>query len=72
MYDLKITNGLDVDGNGTEGIKTNIGIKDGMIVEVGECAENSTKTISAKDHIVTPGFIDLHTHYAARLAGMKN
>ena len=68
MYDLKITDGLVVDGNGTEGIKTNIGIKDGMIVEVGECAENSTKTISAKDHIVTPGFIDLHTHYDGQIS----
>ena len=68
MYDLKITDGLVFDGNGDEGRKVNIGIKDGLIIEIGECAADSTKTISAKDHIVTPGFIDLHTHYDGQIS----
>ena len=68
MYDLKITDGLVFDGSGNEGIKTNIAIKNGLIVEIGECAEDAAQTLSAKGHIVTPGFIDLHTHYDGQIS----
>ncbi len=68
MFDLKITNGLVFDGNGSEGEVASIGIKDGYIVEIGECSGNALKTISAKNHIVTPGFIDLHTHYDGQIS----
>ena len=68
MYDLIITDGLVFDGNGGEGVKTHIAIKDGLIVEVGECTGDAARTISAKGHIVTPGFIDLHTHYDGQIS----
>ena len=68
MYDLKITDGLVFDGNGVEGVKTNIAIKDGLIVEIGDCSGEAAKTLSAKHHIVTPGFIDLHTHYDGQIS----
>ena len=68
MFDLKIIDGLVFDGNGEDGTLINIGIKDGVIVEIGECSEEAVKTISAKDHIVTPGFIDLHTHYDGQIS----
>ncbi len=68
MYDLKITDGLVFDGNGEGGVKTNIAIKEGLIVEIGDCAGEAAKTMSAQGHIVTPGFIDLHTHYDGQIS----
>jgi len=68
MYDIKITDGLVFGGNGDDGVQTNIAIKDGLIVEIGECAGDAVQTISAKGHIVTPGFIDLHTHYDGQIS----
>ena len=68
MYDLRITDGLVFDGNGSNGVKTNIAIKNGMIVEIGDCIGEASKTMSAKGHIVTPGFIDLHTHYDGQIS----
>jgi len=54
MYDLKITDGLV--------------FEDGLIVKIGDCAGAAAQTISAKGHIVTPGFIDLHTHYDGQVS----
>ena len=68
MYDLKITDGLVFDGNGGDGLIANVAIKDGIIVEIGNCAGEAVKTISAQGHIVTPGFIDLHTHYDGQIS----
>jgi len=68
MYDLKITDGLLFDGEGTDGVHTNIAIKDGLIVDIGPCTSPAAKTLSAKGHIVTPGFIDLHTHYDGQIS----
>ena len=68
MYDFKITDGLVFDGNGGDGVKTNIAIKNGLIIEIGDCVGEASKTISAEGHIVTPGFIDLHTHYDGQIS----
>ena len=68
MYDLKITNGLVFDGNGGDGKTVNIAVKDGIIVAIGECAGAAADTVDAKDCIVTPGFIDLHTHYDGQIS----
>jgi len=68
MYNLKITDGLVFDGSGNEGIRANIAIKDGLIVEIGDCSGEAAQTLSAKGHIVTPGFIDLHTHYDGQIS----
>ncbi len=67
-YDLKITDGLVFDGSGKDGQYVNIAVKDGYIVEIGTCAGKAAQTLNAKGHIVTPGFIDLHTHYAGQVS----
>jgi len=72
-FDVLIQNGLVFDGDGNDGTLTNIGIKDGCIIEIGTCnhensRDSSTKTINADGAIVTPGFIDLHTHYDGQIS----
>ena len=75
MYDLTITGGTVVDGTGDKPVNADIGIKDGKIVEVrrrdgddaglqGEAAQ----TIDATGRIVTPGFVDIHTHYDGQVS----
>ncbi|GIU83047.1 MAG: D-aminoacylase [Acidobacteria bacterium] len=62
-YDLVIINGRIVDGTGNPWFRASIGIKDGRIVKIGKINPSSAKkVIDAKDNIVTPGFIDVHTH----------
>ncbi|MCB1844033.1 MAG: D-aminoacylase, partial [Halioglobus sp.] len=60
-YDLKIENGLVYDGDGNAPVATNVGILDGIIVEIGACDGEAARVIDASGKIVTPGFIDLHT-----------
>ncbi len=68
MYDLKIINGEVHDGEGGESRAVNVAIKDGLIAEIGECQGKAEKVIDATDCIVTPGFIDLHTHYDGQVS----
>lgn len=67
-YDIKIMNGTVYDGTGAEGRQTNIGVRDGEIVEIGPCEEEADKVIDAEGCIVTPGFVDLHTHYDGQIS----
>lgn len=67
-FDLKITGGLIYDGDGGEPTRANIGVKDGMIAEIGACDGAAKNTIDANGAIVTPGFIDLHTHYDGQIS----
>ena len=63
-YDLIITGGKVVDGTGAAPFNADIAISDGVIVNIGQdLGEESTKTIEADGKIVTPGFVDIHTHY---------
>jgi N-acyl-D-aspartate/D-glutamate deacylase len=62
-YDLKISNGKIFDGAGNPPIEADIGIRDGVIIAVGALEEDASRTIDATGQIVTPGFIDVHTHY---------
>lgn len=61
--DLVIRNGLVVDGTGAEPFTADVGIRDGKIVEVGKVSAKGREEIDAKGKLVTPGFVDIHTHY---------
>ena len=63
MYDLVIRNGTIIDGTGTPGKIADLAVRDGKIVEVGKVEEAGKEEFDARGLIVTPGFIDLHTHY---------
>ncbi|MEQ1755110.1 MAG: amidohydrolase family protein [Micropepsaceae bacterium] len=63
MLDLKITGGTVVNGSGGTPFTADIAVKDGRIVSVGKSSEHATRTIDAAGAIVTPGFVDIHTHY---------
>ncbi len=68
MYDLIIQNGSVLDGTGSEAFTADIAVKDGKISEIGQGLTGGKKTINANGCIVTPGFIDLHTHYDGQIS----
>lgn len=65
--DLVIKGGKLVDGTGDEPYSADIGIQDGRIAEIGSCG-TAAETINADGALVTPGFIDLHTHYDGQVS----
>ena len=67
-HDLVIRGGTVVDGSGAKRFTADVGIKDGMIAEVGRITANARRTIDADGLIVSPGFIDGHTHMDAQVA----
>lgn len=62
-YDLVIRNGTIVDGTGGKQFNGDIAVSDGLIVKVGEVEGSAAEEIDATGLIVTPGFVDIHTHY---------
>lgn len=62
-YDLLIRNGTIVDGLGGEPYVGDVAVRDGVICEVGPVAGEAAREIDAGGLLVTPGFVDLHTHY---------
>ncbi|MGK0361592.1 MAG: N-acyl-D-aspartate/D-glutamate deacylase [Bradymonadia bacterium] len=67
-YDLKISGGTIVDGTGAPGYSGDLGIKGGVIIAVGDAPGTAARTIDAQGAIVTPGFVDLHTHYDGQIS----
>ncbi|MFM6950406.1 MAG: N-acyl-D-amino-acid deacylase family protein [Novosphingobium sp.] len=62
-YDLIIRGGTIVDGTGAPRFPGDVAIKDGLIAAVGSVKGDATDEIDATGKIVTPGFVDVHTHY---------
>jgi N-acyl-D-aspartate/D-glutamate deacylase len=66
-YDLVIKNGMIVDGSGMARYRADVGIKAGRIASIGRIAAPADETIDAEGHIVSPGFVDGHTHMDAQI-----
>ena len=65
--DTVIRNGLIVDGTGTEGYQADIAVSGGVISEIGRGLEGR-REIDASGQVVSPGFIDIHTHYDGQIS----
>jgi len=66
MPDLVIRNGTVIDGTGGQPFEADVAISDGKIAAVGQIAAGGTEEIDARGMLVTPGFVDPHTHYDAQ------
>jgi N-acyl-D-aspartate/D-glutamate deacylase len=63
MLDLRIEGATLFDGTGAAPRLADVGVRDGKIVEVGRCTAAATEVIQADGAWLTPGFVDIHTHY---------
>ena len=62
-YDLVVRGGQVFDGEGGEPFSADVAIRDGRIAEIGQVRGRGAEEIDATGLIVTPGFVDIHTHY---------
>ena len=63
MHDLVIRGGTVVDGTGADATTADVAISDGVVTEVGAVDGPATREIDADGLLVTPGWVDVHTHY---------
>jgi N-acyl-D-aspartate/D-glutamate deacylase len=71
MYDIVIENGTVVDGTNREATKADVAIQDGRIAAVGRDLGDAARRIDASGKLVTPGFVDIHTHYDGQVCWDK-
>ncbi len=67
MYDLVIRNGRVVDGTGMPAYSADIALTGNRIMKIGRITEKGRREIDAAGKVVSPGFIDPHTHFDAQL-----
>jgi N-acyl-D-aspartate/D-glutamate deacylase len=70
--DLIIRNGLVVDGTGDQPFQADVAVRGGLIAEVGRVSGSATREIDARGCVVTPGFVDIHTHYDGHIHWENN
>jgi N-acyl-D-aspartate/D-glutamate deacylase len=66
-YDLVIRNGTVVDGSGLGSFRADVGVVGDRIAFVGRILDRGSREIDADGHVVTPGFVDGHTHMDAQV-----
>ena len=67
MHDLVIRNGLVVDGTGAPARQADVAIDDGVVAAIGEVNDLGREKIDADGLLVTPGFVDIHTHFDGQI-----
>ncbi len=67
-YDVVVRGGTVVDGTGRDGYRADVGIRGDRVAALGEVRGSGRREIDAAGSIVTPGFVDIHTHLDAQLA----
>jgi N-acyl-D-aspartate/D-glutamate deacylase len=66
-YDLVIRNGMLVDGSGLPPYRADVGLSGERIAAIGRIGERGGQEIDAEGHIVSPGFVEIHTHMDAQV-----
>lgn len=67
QFDLVVRNGTVADGSGDELQNIDVAISDGKIAAIGQISGTGTEEIDATGKLVTPGYVDIHTHYDAQV-----
>jgi N-acyl-D-aspartate/D-glutamate deacylase len=67
-FDLLIKDATVIDGSGAARFIADVGVKDGKVSEIGRINAKAARTIDAQGLILSPGFIDGHTHMDAQVA----
>jgi len=68
MHDLVIRGGTIIDGTGGARFKGDVAVDNGVITSVGTVSAKGKKELDATGLLVTPGFVDVHTHYDAQVS----
>jgi len=67
MLDVIIRGGDVIDGTGSPRRRADVGIKGDRVVRIGQITEEAALVVDATGKVVTPGFVDVHTHFDAQV-----